>query len=85
MAKEISEHKVQKQKEENIHINDGVQISEFVSVREARDAGLSLPKMIIPSIQINMRAGRLPEVERNGISYLKTPINCYPGIQAGDN
>lgn len=76
---------IEKQKEENIHINDGIQISEFVSVREARDAGLSLPKMIIPSIQINMRAGRLPEVERNGISYLKTPINCYPGIQAGDN
>ena len=41
--------------------------------------------MIIPSIQINIRAGRLPEVEKNGVSYLKTPINCYPGIQAGDD
>ena len=46
---------------------------------------LSLPKMIIPSIQINMRAGLLPQVERNGISYLKTPINYFPGIETSDN
>ena len=73
------------QRKKNIHINSEIQLEEFVSVREARDRVLSLPKMIIPSIQINMRAGLLPQVERNGISYLKTPINYFPGIETSDN
>ena len=72
------------QRKKNIHINSEIQLEEFVSVREARDRMLSLPKMIIPSIQINMRAGMLPQVERNGISYLKTPINHFPGIETSD-
>ena len=72
------------QRKKNIHINSEIQLEEFVSVREARDRVLSLPKMIIPSIQINMRAGLLPQVERNGISYLKTPINHFPGIETSD-
>ena len=73
------------QRKKNIHINSEIQLEEFVSVREARDRVLSLPQMIIPSIQINMRAGMLPQVERNGISYLKTPINYFPGIEMSDN
>ena len=73
------------QRKKNIHINSEIQLEEFVSVREARDRVLSLPQMIIPSIQINMRAGMLPQVERNGISYLKTPINHFPGIETSDN
>ena len=73
------------QRKKNIHINSEIQLEEFVSVREARDRVLSLPKMIIPSIQINMRAGMLPQVERNGISYLKTPINHFPGIETSDD
>ncbi len=73
------------QRKKNIHINSEIQLEEFVSVREARDRVLSLPKMIIPSIQINMRAGILPQVERNGISYLKTPINHFPGIETSDD
>ena len=72
------------QRKKNIHINSAIQLEEFVSVREARDRVLSLPQMIIPSIQINMRAGMLPQVERNGISYLKTPINHFPGIETSD-
>ena len=73
------------QRKKNIHINSEIQLEEFVSVREARDRVLSLPKMIIPSIQINMRAGMLPQIERNGISYLKTPINHFPGIETSDD
>ena len=73
------------QRKKNIHINSDIQLEEFVSVREARDRVLSLPQMIIPSIQINMRAGMLPQVERNGISYLKTPINHFPGIETSDD
>ena len=72
------------QRKKNIHINSEIQLEEFVSVREARDRVHSLPQMIIPSIQINMRAGMLPQVERNGISYLKTPINHFPGIETSD-
>ena len=73
------------QRKKNIHINSDIQLEEFVSVREARDRVLSLPQMIIPSIQINMRAGMLPQVEKNGISYLKTPINHFPGIETSDD
>ena len=73
------------QRKKNIHINSAIQLEEFVSVREARDRVLSLPQMIIPSIQINMRAGMLPQVEKNVISYLKTPINHFPGIETSDD
>ena len=79
------ETNIGEQRKKNIHINSEIQLEEFVSVREARDRVLSLPQMIIPSIQINMRAGMLPQVERNGISYLKTPINYFPGIEMSDN
>ena len=78
------ETNIGEQRKKNIHINSEIQLEEFVSVREARDRVLSLPQMIIPSIQINMRAGMLPQVERNGISYLKTPINHFPGIETSD-
>ena len=69
-----------KQRLENIHIKNGVDINDFVYMRETRDSKLSLPSMIVPSIQINIRAGRLPEAEGNGISYIKTPINEFPGV-----
>jgi hypothetical protein len=60
----------------NVHVRDGVGEDEFVAMREARDKTLSMPKLIIPSIQVNMRAGELPEPEDNGTVYLKVPINC---------
>ena len=69
------------EKQSNIHVADGIKLEEFVRMRETRDAQLNLPGMIIPAIQINMRAGKLPEPSDNGVSYLKTPINSFPGLK----
>lgn len=59
----------------NIHVHDGIDEDQFVSMRMKRDATLSMPRLILPSVQINMRAGRLPEPEDNGTRYLKLPLN----------
>lgn len=59
----------------NVHVHQGVSEDEFVAMREARDRTLSMPKLILPSIQINMRAGHLPEPESNGTRYLKLPLD----------
>ncbi len=59
----------------NIHVNDGVGEDEFVARREARDATLAMPKLIIPALQVNMKAGELPKPEEDGRRYLKVPIN----------
>lgn len=66
---------VGEQKAQNIHIGENKSKDEFVKTRETRDAQLNKPKLIIPSLQVNMRAGNMPEPEDNGVSYLKTPIN----------
>lgn len=66
---------VAEQRKSNLHVRDGVTEDEFVAMREARDKTLSMPKLIIPSIQVNMRAGDLPEPEDNGVRYLKMPLN----------
>lgn len=63
------------QKASNIHIHDGVTQADFVMMRNARDKTLGLPKLILPSIQVNMRAGELPPLEDDGHHYLKIPIN----------
>ena len=63
------------QKQQNIHVGGGKSEQEFVAFRTARDAQLSMPKLIIPSIQVNMRAGRMPPAEDDGKLYLKVPIN----------
>ncbi|OWQ48320.1 MBL fold metallo-hydrolase [Roseateles noduli] len=63
------------QRERNIHIHDGVSEAEFVALRTGRDAQLEVPALILPSIQINIRAGQLPPAEDNGVSYLKIPLN----------
>ena len=60
---------------ENVHVHDGVSEDEFVAMREARDKTLGMPRLILPSIQVNIRAGHLPEPEANGVSYLKLPLN----------
>lgn len=65
------------QREANPHVRDGVTEDEFVAMREAKDAGLGAPKLLIPSIQVNMRAGKMPPAEENGVTYLKTPINMF--------
>jgi glyoxylase-like metal-dependent hydrolase (beta-lactamase superfamily II) len=59
----------------NVHIHEGVSEDDFVAMRTQRDATLSKPKLILPSIQVNMRGGRMPEPEENGVSYLKLPLN----------
>lgn len=63
------------EKQENIHVADHIEKEAFIRMREARDGTLGMPKLIIPSIQINIRAGALPEPAANGISYLKVPVN----------
>jgi len=68
------ESTVAEQKETNLHIA-GKTRDEFVEMRETRDAQLGMPKLIVPSIQINMRAGHLPPAEDNGVTYIKVPIN----------
>ena len=59
----------------NVHLHDGVGEDEFVVMRTERDATLAMPKLIMPSLQVNIRGGRLPEPEANGVSYLKLPVN----------
>lgn len=59
----------------NVHIHDGVGEDQFVAMREARDKTLSMPRLILPSIQVNMRAGHFPEPEANGTRYLKLPLD----------
>ncbi|PHN22896.1 MBL fold metallo-hydrolase [Pseudomonas sp. ICMP 561] len=66
---------VAEQRANNIHIRQGIDENEFVQMREARDATLEMPVLILPSVQINMRAGHLPEPEDNGVRYLKIPLN----------
>jgi glyoxylase-like metal-dependent hydrolase (beta-lactamase superfamily II) len=63
------------QKAMNIHIGAGKSKAEFMAMRDARDATLAMPRLIIPSLQVNMRAGQMPEPEDNGQSYLKVPVN----------
>ena len=59
----------------NVHVHDGVSEDDFVAMRQARDKTLGMPRLILPSIQVNIRAGHLPEPEENGVSYLKLPLN----------
>ena len=66
---------VAEERANNIHVGDGVSESDFVELRNARDAGLSMPKLIVPSVQVNMRAGALPPADENGTHYLKVPLN----------
>ena len=69
------ETKVAAERAGNIHAHDGVTEDDFVQMREARDKTLDMPRLILPSVQVNMRAGHLPPPEDNGIAYLKIPLN----------
>ena len=66
---------VAEQRAHNIHVRDGIGEDEFVKMREARDATLDMPKLIIPSLQVNMKAGALPQPDDNGKRYLKVPLD----------
>lgn len=67
---------VGEQRRENIHVRDGITEDEFVAMRTKRDASLGAPKLMIPSVQVNMRAGELPPPEDNGVRYLKVPVDA---------
>lgn len=69
------ESTVEEQKTKNKHIGGGVKEADFVHLREARDSQLNPPKLLLPAIQVNIRAGVLPQAESNGTSYLKIPLN----------
>jgi len=64
------------QRRENLHVHDGVTEDDFVAMRTQRDATLAMPALLLPSVQVNMRAGHLPEPEDNGMRYLKIPLNA---------
>jgi glyoxylase-like metal-dependent hydrolase (beta-lactamase superfamily II) len=65
------------QRASNVHVRDGIDEATFAAMRRERDATLDLPDLILPSVQVNIRAGRLPEPESNGVSYLKMPLNVF--------
>ena len=67
---------VAEQKAQNIHVHDGITEDEFVAMRTQRDATLEMPVLILPAVQINIRAGELPPQESNGIAYAKIPLNA---------
>ena len=64
------------QREGNVHVRDGIGEAEFVAMRQGRDATLAMPTLLLPSVQVNMRAGHLPEPEANGVRYLKIPLDA---------
>jgi glyoxylase-like metal-dependent hydrolase (beta-lactamase superfamily II) len=64
------------EREHNVHVRNGISEEEFVAMRSARDAALDMPTLILPSVQVNMCAGQLPEPEDNGIRYIKIPLNA---------
>jgi glyoxylase-like metal-dependent hydrolase (beta-lactamase superfamily II) len=72
----VWETTVAAEREGNVHAHDGVTEDEFVAMREARDATLDMPRLILPSVQVNMRAGHLPPPDDNGVIYLKLPVNA---------
>ena len=71
---------IAQQRQNNIHIGRGISEDEFVAMREARDATLGMPMLMLPSLQINMRAGYLPPINGNGRVFLKVPINAFGGL-----
>lgn len=70
------ETSVAEQRRSNIHVHDGVTEEQFVAMRQARDATLDMPVLILPAIQVNIRAGEMPPPEANGVSYFKIPVNA---------
>ena len=67
---------VEAQRRQNVHVREGITEDEFVHLRTERDKKLDMPALLLPSVQVNMRAGELPPPETNGVSYLKIPINA---------
>jgi glyoxylase-like metal-dependent hydrolase (beta-lactamase superfamily II) len=72
----VWETTVEAERKANVHLHDGVLEDDFVAMREKRDATLDMPRLILPSVQVNMRAGHMPAPEDNGVTYLKIPVNA---------
>ena len=68
---------VGEQRKSNIHVHDGIDEAQFVAMRTQRDAGLGMPTLLLPAVQVNVRAGNLPPPEDNGVTYLKIPLNKF--------
>ncbi|WP_417579271.1 MBL fold metallo-hydrolase [Nitrincola sp.] len=73
----VHETSVAEQRKNNIHVHEGISEAEFVRMRTERDATLDMPALILPSVQVNMRAGEMPPADENGQVYLKIPINLF--------
>ena len=73
---------VREQRENNVHLRNGVTEAAFVAMRQARDATLPAPTLLLPSIQVNIRAGRFPRAESNGVHYLLLPVRARAGVEA---
>ncbi|TVQ70591.1 MAG: MBL fold metallo-hydrolase [Oceanospirillales bacterium] len=73
----VHETTIAAQRKHNIHVHDGISEEEFVKMRTERDATLKMPTLILPSVQVNMRAGEMPPAEENGQVYLKVPVNLF--------
>ena len=69
------EHTVAEHRRHNIHVHDGIDVDIFIAMRNARDATLDMPQLILPAVQVNIRAGQMPAPEANGTRYLKIPLN----------
>jgi hypothetical protein len=67
---------VAEERQHNIHVREGISEEAFVAMRSARDATLDMPVLLLPSVQVNMRAGQMPPAEGNGVRYLKIPLNA---------
>ena len=74
---------VQEQREKNVHVREGVTEEEFVAMRSKRDATLAAPRLLLPSIQVNIRAGKFPPKEANGVRYLVIPVRLKGGSETG--
>lgn len=79
------ESSIAAQRAANIHVRDGVSRESFIRMRTERDAGLAVPRLIYPSLQVNIRCGRLPDPETNGVSYLKIPLRHSLPTAAGSS
>ena len=75
---------VAEQREKNVHIKEGVSEDDYVAMRQARDATLSAPTLLMPSIQVNIRAGRFPPAEANGVRYMMVPVKLKDEAAAPD-
>ncbi|NVN85969.1 MAG: MBL fold metallo-hydrolase [Rhodopseudomonas sp.] len=74
---------VRDERDGNVHLRGGVTEAEFVAMRTARDATLKAPTLLLPSIQVNIRAGHFPKAQQNGVRYLLLPVHAKPGAEAG--